>query len=100
MAKSISKTNRPRLTLDIPPALRRRIKVAAATQDLSVSTYVTRLLDRAVPASRKLKKKADGTITADTLSRLAAFRAEQATAFPDDSADLIRETRMERDNHL
>ena len=28
MAKSISKTNRPRLTLEIPPALRRRIKVA------------------------------------------------------------------------
>jgi hypothetical protein len=100
MAKSITKTNRPRLTLDIPPALRRRIKVAAAAQDLSVSAYVTRLLDRAVPVGRALKRKADGTITAETLRRFAAFRAEQAAPFPEDSADLIRESRMERENQL
>jgi hypothetical protein len=100
MARSITKTNRPRLTLDIPPALRRRIKVAAAAQDLSVSAYVTGLLDRAVPAGRVLKKKADGTITTETLGRFATFRAQQPTPFPEDSVDLIREARMERDNQL
>jgi hypothetical protein len=100
MARSITQTNRPRLTLDIPPALRRRIKVAAAAQDLSVSAYVTRLLDRAVPAGRALKKRADGTITAETLGRFAAFRAEQTIPFPEDSADLIREAGMERDKQL
>jgi hypothetical protein len=100
MARSITKTTRPRLTLDIPPALRRRIKVAAAAQDLSVSAYVTRLLDRAVPAGRAVKKRTDGAITAETLGYFAAFRAEQAAPFPEDSADLIREARMERDNQL
>ena len=50
MAKARMKTSRPRLTLDISPALRRRIKMAAAAKDLSVSSYVTLLLDRAVPA--------------------------------------------------
>ena len=100
MAKSITKPSRPRLTLDIPPALRRRIKVAAAAEDLSVSAYVTRLLDRAVPAGRTLKNRADGTITAETLRRFATFRAEQATPFREDSADLIREARMERENQL
>ena len=98
MAKSITKTNRPRLTLDIPPALRRRIKVAAAVQDLSVSAYVTRLLDHAVPVGRALKRRTDGTITAQTLGRFAAFRAEQMTPFPEDSADMIHEARIERDN--
>ena len=100
IARTSIKTIRPRLTLDIPRALRRRIKVAAAAQELSVSAYVTRLFDRVVPAGRAPKKKADGTITADTLHRFAAFRADQEAPFPDDSADLIREARLERDNQL
>jgi hypothetical protein len=74
--------------------------MAAASQDLSVSAYVTRLLDRAVPARRSLKRTADGTISADTLRRFAALRSEQSTPFPDDTADLIRESRMERENQL
>ena len=100
MAKSVTKTNRPRLTLDIPPILRRRIKVAAAAQDLSVSAYVTRLLDRAVPSGRALKRAASGTITVDTLRRFAALRAEQSAPFPEDSAELIRESRTDRENQL
>jgi hypothetical protein len=62
MAKSITKTNRPRLTLDIPPVLRRRIKMAAAAQEVSVSAYVTRLLERTAPRGRMLKKAANGSI--------------------------------------
>jgi len=61
---------------------------------------VTRILDRAVPAGRAVKKRPDGTVTGDTLHRFAAFRAEQAAPFPEDSADLLREARMERDNQL
>jgi hypothetical protein len=100
MAKTITRTNRPRLTLDIAPALRRRIKVAAAARDLSVSTYVTRLLERAVPAGRPLNRAADGTISAVTLRRFAALRAEQPAPFPEDTADLVRESRTERDTRL
>jgi hypothetical protein len=91
MAKARMKTSRPRLTLDISPALRRRIKMAAA---------VTRLLDRAVPAGAALRKKADGTVSAETLLRFAALRAEQRAPFPEDSADLIRESRAEREDQL
>jgi uncharacterized protein (DUF1778 family) len=100
MAKARMKTSRPRLTLDISPALRRRIKMAAAAKDLSVSSYVTRLLDRAVPAGAALRKTADGTVSAETLLRFAALRAEQRAPFPEDSADLIRETRAEREDQL
>ena len=74
--------------------------MAAAAQDLSVSVYVTGLLDRAVPNGRMLKKTASGTITAETLRRFATFRAEQPAPFPEDSADLIREGRMEREGQL
>ena len=100
MAKSITKTNRPRLTLDIPPALRRRIKVAAAAEDLSVSAYVTRLLARAVPDGRAVRRTPDGIITAETMHRFATLRADQAAPFPEDSADLISQTRMDRENQL
>ena len=74
--------------------------MAPAAQDLSVSAYVTHLLDRAVPAARMLKRAADGTISADTLRRFAALRAEQPAPFPKDSANLIREGRMEREDQL
>src|SRR2546425_3428086 len=40
---------RSRLIIDIVPELRRRIKVAAAQNDLSVQEYVGRILDQAVP---------------------------------------------------
>jgi hypothetical protein len=99
MAKTITKTSRPRLTLDISATLRRRIKMAAAAQEVSVSAYVTRLLDRSVPPGRR-KKAADGSVSSDTLRRFAALRAEQPAPFPEDSAELIRESRAERETHL
>jgi len=91
---------RPRLTFDISPALKRRIKIAAASQEIPVSAYVTRLLDRTVPPGRALKKAADGSISSATLRRFAALRAEQRAPFPEDSAELIRESRAERETHL
>jgi hypothetical protein len=53
-----------------------------------------------VPAGRRFKKRADWTITTETLDRFATFRAQQPTPFPEDSVELIREARMERDNQL
>ena len=67
--------------LENHPEARRRIKVAAAAQELSVSAYVARLLDRAVPPTRSLKRKADGTISADTLRRFNALRSQQPAVF-------------------
>jgi len=42
----------------------------------------------------------DGIITAATMHRFATLRADQAAPFPEDSADLIREARMDRENQL
>jgi hypothetical protein len=92
--------SRPRLTLDISPSLKRRIKVAAAARDMPVSAYVMHLLEQAVPSTESLAKVSDGSITVETVRRADALRSEQAALFPEDSADLIREARKQRHGQL
>ena len=45
---SSSETRRARLSIDIEPELRRRIKIAAAERDLSIREYVVAILQRAL----------------------------------------------------
>jgi hypothetical protein len=92
--------SRPRLTLDISPPLKRRIKVAAASQDMPVSAYVMRLLEQAVPSAEALARASDGSITAGALRRADALRLEQTAPFAEDSADLIREAREQRNSQI
>ncbi len=91
---------RPRLTVDISPTLKRRIKVAAAAQDIPVSAYIARVLERTVPAADRVAKATDGAISSEMMRRAAALRAEQKAPFPEDSADLIREAREQRHAEL
>jgi hypothetical protein len=93
-------TSRPRLTLDISPTLKRRIKVAAAAQDMPVSAYIARVLEQAVPAADTVTKASDGTISPEMIRRAATLRAEQKAPFPEDSADLIREAREQRNAEI
>jgi hypothetical protein len=93
-------TSRPRLTLDINPALKRRIKVAAAAQDMPVSSYVARVLEQAVPDADVASKPSDGAISSEMIRRAEKLKAEQRAAFPEDSADLIRESRKQRHAQL
>jgi len=93
--KAPKRTLRP-ITIDISPMLKRRIKVAAAGQDMPVSAYIARVLEQAVPAGDTVAKASDGAIGSEMLRRAAAFRAEQKAPFPEDSADLVREARVQR----
>ena len=93
-------TPRPRLTVDITPSLKRRIKVAAAAQDVPVSAYIARVLEQAVPAADTVTTASDGTISQEMIRRAAALRAEQKAPFPEDSDDLIRESREQRNAQL
>ena len=92
--------SRPRLTVDISPALKRRIKVAAAAQDMPVSAYIARVLGQVVPVSEAIVKTSDGAITSGMTRRAEQLRAEQRAPFPEDSADLIREARERRTTQL
>jgi hypothetical protein len=89
-------TSRPRLTVDISPTLKRRIKIAAAAQDMPVSAYIARVLEQAVPAADTIAKVSGGAISSEMMRRAAALRSEQKAPFPEDSADLIREAREQR----
>jgi hypothetical protein len=83
--------SRPRLTVDISPALKRRIKVAAAAQDVPVSAYIANVLERVVPAAETVAKGSDGTIASRMIQRAKGLRAAQSNPFSEDSAELIRE---------
>src|ERR1700688_4943557 len=93
VAKSVH--TRPRLTVDISPVLKRRIRIAAA-RDMAVSTYVARVLEHAVHATESLAGTGDGVVTAEMLREAELLRAEQRAPFPEDSADLVREAREQR----
>jgi len=87
---------RPRLTVDISPTLKRRIKVAAAAQDVAVSVYIANVLERIVPITEPVAKSSDGIIVSRMIRRAKRLRAEQNRPFTEDSADLIRAAREQR----
>lgn len=93
-------TSRPRLTVDMSPTLKRRIKIAAAAQDMPVSAYIARTLEQVVPAIDTVARASDGAISLEMMRQAAALRAEQGAPFPEDSADLIREAREQRHAEL
>jgi hypothetical protein len=95
--KRITKrTSKPRLTVNVSAGLKRRIKIAAAARHVPISSYVAGVLERAVSSTEGHFKMGNGRITDEMIKRADALRAEQATPFPDDSADIIREIRAQR----
>ena len=89
---------RPRLMIDISPALRRRIKIAAAQKDLSIREYVEDILDQAVPSEQPRP------VSRESLQRLLRTREQiiqerQGQPFTD-STELIRQMREERSEYL
>src|SRR3984893_3530561 len=73
--------SRPRLTVDISPALKRRIKVAAAAQNVPVSAYIANVLERVVPAAEPVAKGPDGTIASRMIRRAKGLEPHKAGLF-------------------
>jgi hypothetical protein len=96
--KSTRFRSRPRLTIQISPTLKRRIKAAAAAHDLTISAYITRMLEQNL--SQPTTETTDGIVTSEMLERADTLRKQQKEPFPEDSADLIREAREERSTRL
>lgn len=98
---------RARLTLDITPEMRRRIRLAAAQRDLTIREYVERILDEALPPLRDLEAVEAVGRRREPISREAVERLLQARdrltggrTLPGDSTDLLREAREERTAEL
>jgi len=95
---------RSRITIDVTPELRKRIKLAAAQNDLSISEYLGNILEQAVPAEESKRRRQRKPLTRETLERVMQVREEiiQHTGGYtfEDSTEIVRQMRDERTREL
>ena len=95
---------RLRLIIDTVPELRRRIKVAAAQNDLSIQEYVGRILDQVVPPEVSPMQRKYKPLNRAAVDELLRFREEIMRAHPgqvfEDSVETLRQLREERTREL
>ncbi len=94
---------RTRITIDISPELRQRIKLAAFQNNISISEYLGHILEDAVPREISYSKEMK-PLTREKLERVLKVREEiiahtYGHTF-DDSTELIRQMREERTKEL
>lgn len=97
-------TKRSRITIDINPELRRRIKIAALQHNLSISDYLARILEQSVPKEASMAQQEYRPITHKTLEHILQVHKEimehTGGYLFDDSTELIRQMREERSREL
>ncbi|MGH2493283.1 MAG: hypothetical protein ACRDIV_01105 [Ktedonobacteraceae bacterium] len=90
---------RTRITIDISPELRQRIKVAAFQQNISISEYLGRILEDAVPREISYSKEMK-PLTREKLEQALRVREriiENTGGYTfDDSTEIVRQMRDER----
>src|SRR5438128_2519219 len=95
---------RSRLMIDISPELRRRIKITAAQNDLSICEYIERILEQTVPGEANLPQREPHRVTREAIDRLRQIREQIRQNHLDtiftDSAEIIRQMRDERSEYL
>jgi hypothetical protein len=94
---------RSRITIDVSPELRRRIKIAALQNDSSISEYVGDILEKIVPDEASMKQPGR-PVSRETIERFRRIREKilqdhQGKPF-EDSTELIRQMREERSQEL
>jgi hypothetical protein len=95
---------RTRITIDVSPEMRRRIKMAALQNDLKVGEYIGRILEENVPDEVPPKKIQGHPVTREAIERLLRFREEliketNGVLF-EDSTEILRQEREKRTRHL
>lgn len=95
---------RSRITIDISPELRRRIKMAALQEDLSIGEYLGHILEQAVPDEASMIQRQRRPVTNKTLERLSKLSDEiiesRGGKLFEDSTEMIRQMREERTRYL
>ena len=95
---------RSRITIDISPELRRRIKVAASQRDVSISEYLSQILEENVPEEASIIQRPGRPLTRETLEHVYQVREEimehTNRRLFEDSTDIIRQMREERSQEL
>jgi len=102
--KKEQKTKRTRITIDVSPELRRRIKSAALQKDISISEYLGRVLEETIPDVANTMQQRGHPATHEAIERLRRLReqiAKENKGGPfEDSTELIRQMREERTRYL
>ena len=95
---------RSRITFDVSPQLKRRIKMAALEEDLSIGEYLGRILEQAVPDEASATQRQRRPVTNKTLERLSKISDEimesRGGKLFEDSTEMIRQMREERTRYL
>ncbi len=95
---------RSRITIDITPELRRRIKLAAFKRDLSVGEYVGDILEEIVPKEESITEQEWHPVSRKTWESLQEIREEIMRSRDgkpfEDSTKMIRQMREERTQYL
>lgn len=98
------KTKRSRITFDVSPELRRRIKSAALQKDISISEYLGRVLEETVPDEASTMQQRGHPATREAIEGLRRLReqiAKENKGGPfEDSTELLRQQREERTRYL
>ena len=97
-------TKRSRITFDASPELRRRIKIAALQNDLSIGEYLGHILEQVVPHEASMAQRERRYATPETVQRVLRVRErlmqESKGELFEDSAELLRKQREERTQYL
>lgn len=95
---------RSRITIDISPELRRRIKIAASQRDVSISEYLGSILEEHVPVEMNLVEQGVHPVPSDILEEVDRIREkvirESKGHIFDDSTEVLRKQREERTQYL
>ena len=102
--RAVQKSKRTRITFDVSSELRRRIKMAALQEDLSISDYLGRVLEQAVPGEVRLTQQDHQPITREAIERLKRISEkimqDRGGKLFEDTAEMIRQMREERSKYL
>ncbi len=95
---------RSRITIDVTPELRKRIKLAAAQNEMSISEYLGNILEQSVPAEVSIRRRQRKPLTRETLEHVYQVHEEimehtNRRVF-EDSTEIIRQMREERSKEL
>jgi len=96
---------RSRITIDVSPELRRKIRVAAAERDLSISEFLGRILEEEVSEEIESRFQQRHFITQEAIDRLRQVQEEimqdrQGKPFEESTLEMLWRSREERTREL
>lgn len=105
-AETENAKKRVRLTFDVAPDLRRRIKLAAINNNLTLNEYLGQVLDEVVPVEEEIlqTQHQERTVTRKTLDKVneisqRILKERNGKPF-ENTTEMIRQMREERTRYL